>query len=75
MRTALAARGTFASSNATLDVDEGEFGVAPLNFEINANAMSMASFTACWRLSSALRRLRWTVAAPAMIRAVMATIP
>jgi len=36
------------SSNATLDVDEGEFGVAPLNFEINANAMSMASFTACF---------------------------
>lgn len=36
------------SSNATLDVDENEFGVAPLNFEINANAMSMASFSACF---------------------------
>ena len=36
------------SGNAALDVDPGEFGAAPLNFEINANALSMAAFTACF---------------------------
>ena len=36
------------SGNAALDVDPGEFGAAPLNFEIDANALWMAAFTACF---------------------------
>ena len=34
--------------DSAIDVDPGEFGAAPLNFEINANALSMAGFTSCF---------------------------
>ncbi|ANC50760.1 hypothetical protein CP97_15069 (plasmid) [Aurantiacibacter atlanticus] len=36
------------ASDIALDVDANEFGAAPLNFEINANSLSMAAFTACF---------------------------
>ena len=36
------------SHDAALDVDAGEFAAAPLNFEVNANSLSMAEFTSCF---------------------------
>lgn len=35
-------------SHGTIDADIGEFGYAPLNFEINANSLSIAEFSACF---------------------------
>jgi len=34
--------------HGTIDADMGEFGYAPLNFEINANSLSIAAFSACF---------------------------
>ncbi|WP_297775903.1 hypothetical protein [uncultured Roseovarius sp.] len=36
------------SHDVGLDVDPGEFEAAPINFEINANSLSMANFTSCF---------------------------
>lgn len=36
------------ASDSFLDVDPGEFAAAPINFEVNANSLSMANFTRCF---------------------------
>lgn len=36
------------SSNSTIDADPGEFLAAPVNFEINANALAIAEFASCF---------------------------
>ncbi len=39
------------ASDAEIETDSHEFSAAPLNFEVNANSLSLASFAACfdWR--------------------------
>ena len=36
------------TANSTIDADPGEFLAAPLNFEINANALAIAEFASCF---------------------------
>lgn len=36
------------TANSTIDTDPGEFLAAPLNFEINANALAIAAFASCF---------------------------
>ena len=36
------------TANSTIDADPGEFLAAPLNFEINANALAIAAFASCF---------------------------
>ncbi|KPF72311.1 MAG: hypothetical protein HEQ21_19895 [Blastomonas sp.] len=36
------------TSNSTIDADPDEFLAAPLNFEINANALAIAEFASCF---------------------------
>ena len=36
------------TSNSTIDANPGEFLAAPLNFEINANALAIAEFASCF---------------------------
>ena len=36
------------AAGADIDVDAGEFEAAPINFEINANSLSMVGFTSCF---------------------------
>ena len=36
------------TTNSTIDADPGEFLAAPLNFEINANALAIAEFASCF---------------------------